>query len=110
MKAKGIHYYKCNSKGCNCNRNAEPLHEQFTSIFDQYTLKSEPLVPLIEKQMLATYYKYNEEKDDDKLTFKKRLKEIDGDIAWQKERLKKGEIPYELYLEFVADFKRKRRQ
>lgn len=44
--------------------------------------------------MLATYYKYNEEKDENKITFEKRLKEIDGDIAWQKEQLKKGEIPY----------------
>jgi hypothetical protein len=69
---------------CFIDRNAESLHEQFTGILDQYTLKSEALVPLIEKQMLATYYKYNEEKDDDKITFEKRLKEIDGDIAWQK--------------------------
>ncbi|RYF87204.1 MAG: hypothetical protein EON98_01300 [Chitinophagaceae bacterium] len=65
--------------------------------------------PLIEKQMLATYYKYNEEKDDDKLTFEKRLKEIDKDVAWQKERLKKGEIPYDLYLEFVADFEKEKK-
>ncbi|RYZ23107.1 MAG: recombinase family protein [Chitinophagaceae bacterium] len=109
VKAKGIHYYKCNTKGCNCNRNAESLHKQFTSILDQYTLKSEPIVPLLEKQMLATYYKYNEEKDDDKITFEKRLKEIDKDIAWQKERLKKGEIPYDLYLEFVADFEKEKK-
>lgn len=52
VKAKGIHYYKCNTHGCNCNRNAESLHKQFNGILEDYTLKSEPLVPLIEKQML----------------------------------------------------------
>ena len=59
--------------------------------------------------MLATYYKLSDEKDDDKISFEKRLKEIDKDIAWQKERLKKGEIPYELYLEFVADFEKEKK-
>jgi hypothetical protein len=72
------------TKGCICNKNAESLHEQFTGILEQYTLKSEPLIPLIEMQMLATYYKYNEEEKDEKFTYENRLKEIDKDIAWQK--------------------------
>ena len=104
VKAKGIWYYKCNTKGCNCNRNAESLHDQFAGILEQYTLKSEPLVPLIEKQMLATYYKFSEEEGDNKSIFEGRIKEIDKDITWQKERLKKGEIPYDLYLDFVKDY------
>ena len=104
VKAKRIWYYKCNTKGCNCNRNAESMHSKFTSILEGYSLKSEPLAPLIEQQMLATYYRLSEEKDDDKTTYDKRFKEINKDVAWQKERLKKGEIPYDLYLDFVKDY------
>ncbi len=54
--------------------------------------------------MLATYYKFSEEEGDNKSAFEGRIKEIDKDIAWQKERLKKGEIPYDLYLDFVKDY------
>ena len=104
VKAKGLWYYKCNTKGCNCNRSAKSLHNQFTDILEEYTLKSESLVPVIEKQMLATYYKYSEDEVDDKLIYENRLKEIGKNIAWQKERVKKGEIPYELYLDFIKDY------
>ena len=110
VKAKGLWYYKCNTKGCNCNRSAQSLHNQFMGILEEYTLKSETLVPVIEKQMLATYYKYNEEECDDKQIYENRLKEINRDIAWQKERLKKGEIPYDLYLDFIKDYEEEKRK
>ena len=110
VKAKGLWYYKCNTKGCNCNRSATSLHEQFTDVLNNYSLKSEPFVPLIKKQMLATYYKLNEEKTDNKSTFIARLKEIDRDIARQKERLKKGELPYELYQEFVGEYEAEKKK
>ncbi|MDQ3846109.1 MAG: septation ring formation regulator EzrA [Bacteroidota bacterium] len=109
VKAKGIYYYKCNTKGCNCNKNAESLHEQFIGVLEQYTLKSEPLVPLIKKQMLATYYKLNEEEGEDKASYENRLQEINKNIERQKARLKKEEIPYELYLEFVADYEKEKK-
>lgn len=32
------------------------------------------------------------------------------DIAWQKERLKKGEIPYDLYLDFVKDYENEKKK
>jgi site-specific DNA recombinase len=104
VKAKGIWYYKCNTKGCNCNRNAEVMHDKFTNILDHYTLKTETLVPVIEKQMLATYYKYSEEENDDQLIYESRVKEINKEIEWQKGRVKKGEIPYDLYAEFLKEY------
>ena len=67
-------------------------------------------MPVIEKQMLATYYKYSEEEVDDKLIYENRLKEIDKNIAWQKERVKKGEIPYDLYLDFIKDYEEEKKK
>lgn len=110
VKAKGIHYYKCNTKGCNCNRNAEELHDQFTHILEQYSLNSSSLAPLIKQQTLATYFKLTEEGEDDASIYENRLKEIDHNIERQKTRLKKEEIPYELYLEFVADFEKEKKK
>jgi site-specific DNA recombinase len=105
VKAKGIWYYKCNTRGCNCNRNAEKMHDKFEDILGNYTLRSESLIPLIEKQMLSTYYRFTEEEGDDKLIYKSRIKEIDKEIEWQKARVKKGEIPYNLYAEFLKEYK-----
>lgn len=110
VKAKGIYYYKCNSKGCNCNRSAEKLHKQFKGILEEYTLKTDSLAPLIKQQMLATYYKLTEEQTEDESIFERRLKEIDRNIERQKERLKKEEIPYELYLEFVGGYEQEKKK
>lgn len=110
VKAKGIWYYKCNTKGCNCNRNAEEMHSKFTDILDHYTLKSEPLVPLVEQQMLATYYKYSGEEKDDRLVYEKAIKEIDVKIEKQKRRLEDEEIPYAIYLEFVTKYEKEKKK
>jgi hypothetical protein len=110
VKSKGIHYYKCNTKGCNCNRNAEELHGQFTHILNQYSLNSASLAPLIKQQTLATYYKLTEEGEDDTAIYESRLKEIDYNIERQKTRLKKEELPYKFYLEFEADFQKEKKK
>jgi hypothetical protein len=42
--------------------------------------------------------------------YKSRLKEINHNIERQKTRLKKEETTYELYLEFVSDFEKEKKQ
>ena len=111
VKTKHIHYYKCNTKRCNCNRNAEELHRQFIRGLMEYTLEIDSVLePLIKKQMLATYYKFNEEEADEKAILESKLKEIDENMERQKTRLKKEEIPYDLYLEFIADFEKEKKK
>ena len=111
VKAKGIYYYKCNTKSCNCNRNAKELHKKFIRELMEYTLEIDSaLEPLIKKQMLATYCKFNEEEADEKAILETKLQEVDGDIERQKKRLKKEEIPYDLYLEFIADLEKEKKK
>lgn len=110
VKAKGLYYYKCNNKGCNCNRNAQELHLQFLSKLSEYTLYDESLIPLIRKQTLATYYKRRENKQDEKSILKERLLELDRKTARQKDRVKNEEIPYSLFLEFQASYEQERKE
>lgn len=110
VKAKGIHYYKCNNKGCNCNKNAESLHGIFLSKLIKYTLEDESLAPLIRKQAIATYYKYSGEESDEKSILHKKLQELENKTAHQKKRVEKEEIPYELFLEFKAGYENQKKE
>ena len=110
VKAKGIWYYKCNTVGCKCNKNASSLHKQFSELLDGYTFKTEALVPLIKKQMLATYYKLSEAEVDNKAILEKKYSEIHAKLERLKTRLKNEEISYTLYLEFAGDFQKERKQ
>jgi site-specific DNA recombinase len=110
VKAKGIYYYKCNTVGCKCNKNAGSLHKQFTDLLQKYTFKKESLAPVIRKQMLATYYKSVEEEVDERSTFKKNLEEIVAKLGRLKTKLKNEEISYALYLEFVAELEKERQE
>src|SRR5690606_35843502 len=101
VQKKGIYYYKCNTKGCNCNRNAEHLHSHFFEvILSEFTLQTESLIPLIRKQMLATYYKLTESEIDDRDLLLNNIQEVDKKLERQKTRLKEEEITFDLYLEF----------
>lgn len=110
VKAKGIYYYKCNTVGCKCNKNATSLHTQFVQLLENYTFKTESLVPLIKKQMLATYYKFVEEEVDDNTTLQKNLEEVRAKLERQKTRLKNEELSYALYLKFVDDLEKEQRE
>jgi site-specific DNA recombinase len=110
VKVKGIYYYKCNNNGCNCNKNAEGLHDIFLSKLGEYVLQDESLAPLIRKQAIATYYRNSEEESDDKSTLNKKLQDLDKKIARLKERLKNEEIPYDLFQEFKAGYEQERKE
>jgi site-specific DNA recombinase len=110
VKAKGIYYYKCNTKGCNCNKNAERLHEKFLEVLNKYTLNTTSIVPLIRQQMLATYFKFTEGEIDDKGSLLITIQEIDKKLERQKKRLREEEITYDLYLEFKGELETEKKQ
>ena len=114
VKAKGIYYYKCNTKSCNCNKNAERLHDIFKGKLMEYMLVDialmPELIPLMKKQVLATYHRLTVQGSDDKTYLHKKLQEIDKNIERQKERVKKEEIPYELFLEFKAGYENEKKE
>ena len=60
VKKKGLHYYKCNTKGCRCNVSAKKLHEQFIDLLKQYTLPEE-ILPIVREIMLNVLRERSEE-------------------------------------------------
>ena len=47
VKARGIHYYKCRTNGCKCNKNAEQVNKLFSGFLDKYTLTPNLIKPFL---------------------------------------------------------------
>jgi len=60
--------------------------------------------------MLATYYKFNVEEALEKTIFENKLHDIAKNVERLKTRLKNEEIPYDLYLEFLADLEKEKKE
>ena len=46
VKKKNLFYYKCRTKGCNCNKNAKDLNNNFQSYLDTYKIHPDFIEPL----------------------------------------------------------------
>lgn len=98
VKKKNLYYYKCRTKGCNCNKSAKDMHKLFIDVLTKYSVKKE-LLPAIAHQYESAFYKRNKESIDKKTQSEKRLKEIDEVIESLDEKLYlTQEITKEKYL------------
>jgi site-specific DNA recombinase len=75
VRAKNLWYYKCNTKGCRCNKNAAAMHKLFEELLAALTLPAEFAEPL-QYQIEATYKEQNKESEESSATFKARLAEV----------------------------------
>jgi site-specific DNA recombinase len=55
VKAKNLYYYKCTTKGCRVSISAKQLNGDFLKYLEQYSLKPELFVPLLDD--LKAYFK-----------------------------------------------------
>ncbi len=46
VKKKGLYYYKCNTKGCKCNKSAKIMHEEFVSLLSAFEIDKKHFQPL----------------------------------------------------------------
>jgi DNA invertase Pin-like site-specific DNA recombinase len=61
VKAKGLHYYKCNKKGCKVNTSAKKSNEDFREIISHFVLEDN-LRALAKRELLATFAEAEKEK------------------------------------------------
>ena len=59
------YYYKCNKKGCGCNRRSSELHDKFHNLMRDYELREE-YKELVMDQLLNLYHSLTESKLEDK--------------------------------------------
>jgi len=74
VKRKGIHYYKCRTAGCKCNRNAEALNQKFSQYLTQFQFKPD-LMPLLKRQLELILEDSVQSNGEEKKLLQRKLKE-----------------------------------
>lgn len=93
-------YYKCPTKGCKVNITASKVNEQFVQLLDKVKLDQE-IIPLAKKQLAATFEEMNASNRALVKSLKKQLRKLKEDIASTKKKVFKGEMPTDIYEEFM---------
>jgi hypothetical protein len=98
-----VAYYKCNTKGCKCNRNANEVNRQFESMLKMFSLKEEYL-PLIKEQMYFTFQEHNASLIELETTIKRQLTDISVKLDRLEERYIMEEVTGDLYVKYKTKF------
>ena len=109
VKAKGLWYYKCRTKGCKCNKSAKEIHLLFQEFLSTFNIRVEFKEPLL-KKMEAIWNEINKESIDVEESYNKQLVEIAkqiDDIA--ESRFIKKEMNQETYDKFLGRFEEERK-
>ncbi len=105
VRKKNIHYYKCNSKGCGNNKNANQLHDKFKKILESFRMDDNPeLVQLLTKQMTATFNQMTGQHREEEAVLLKRQEDIVRKVNRLEERFIEEEITSDLYNKYLAKY------
>jgi site-specific DNA recombinase len=105
------YYYKCRTAGCNCNKRADKLHEDFLNILGAYQLSiSEEIKQLLKQQMLTTYRQLTKEKEENKLKLTHQINELVKKICRLEERYVSEEIDRDVFIRFKEKFIAERKE
>ena len=106
------YYYKCNTKGCNCNKRADSLHETFKDMLSDFVLDiyDEDVMHIVKQQLIATYNQLNETKEEDRSNIKKQLAESNSKLERLEERFVLEEISKEMWDKFRTKFVKEREE
>jgi DNA invertase Pin-like site-specific DNA recombinase len=100
------YYYKCRTKGCGVNKNAEELHDKFLILLDDYTIALTPGIEhFLRKHTIAAFNKLNEEKTDNVEKMKAQVLGLDKKINRLEERFIEEEITKEMFLKYTEKAK-----
>lgn len=96
VKKKGKYYYKCNRKGCKCNKNAEKMHELFIEYLKSFSSDPKNHEPLT-MQLKLTFEYMNKQNESNHHLLDTKLKEANDKLHKVQERFALGEIDKEIY-------------
>lgn len=101
---KRIYYYKCNRVGCQCNRNAEHLHNIFKLKLSQYQITSS-VAGIARKTFMAAFDLFTEHTYERRKPIEMKLAEIREKLEKVEERYAFGELERSLYEKFSGKLK-----
>lgn len=98
VKKKNIHYYKCNTKACNNNKNAKALNGLFERLLDNFRIdRAKDVVEMIKRQTIAVFNQLTAGKQGDYQYLQDQHSAIVKKINRLEERYIEEEIGGDLY-------------
>lgn len=91
VKKKGLYYYKCRSKGCNCSKSAKKLHQSFTEELKQLEVDQD-LQEVMREVMIYVYDEMTHEVRSKSAYAQKKISELNSKLGKLEERFALGEI------------------
>ena len=105
VKAKRLHYYKCN--GCKSNHNINKLHGLYSELLSKYAVPRE-LTPIFSKVLIKVFRERNTGQSDLKKNLSKQLTECNNQLKEVNVKYGLGDIPTEAYNATIETLKEKR--
>ncbi len=100
------YYYKCNTKGCGCNKRAESLHDAYKAMMDSYSLPMhQDMQELIAQQMVATWWEHNKDATVQLQTLQAQKEEIGKKLQRLEERYVEEEIDRDMFTRYRDRFR-----
>ncbi len=109
VKKKKLHYYKCNTLGCRCNRSAIQLNLMFEDILKSYQIDDRFKAP-IRDQLLYVYKNLTTSDIEMTRSLKQSISELNVKFEKMEERFAFGEIDRNVYENIGGRLKEERKR
>jgi site-specific DNA recombinase len=96
-------YYKCNTPGCKCNRNANLLNHQFIERLNAFAVKGK-CYKLIDRYLKYTFKQMNSSLAENQAAERARIAELSKKVERLEERYILEEIAGDLYQKYKQKF------
>ncbi len=106
-KDTGKPYYKCNTPGCKCNRNADVLNHQFLERLNAFQV-NEKCYKLIDLYLKHTFKQMNSSLAENQAAERARIAELSKKVERLEERYILEEIAGDLYQKYKQKFELER--
>lgn len=98
-----VPYYKCNTLGCKCNRNANEVNKKFAKVLEGFRI-NESYIPLIKEQLYFTFQEHNASLQKNEEAINCQLTDIHQKLERLEERFILEELTTDLYEKYKAKF------
>jgi DNA invertase Pin-like site-specific DNA recombinase len=103
VKAKGLYYYKCRTKGCKHSASAKKLHADFSQVLSMFEIDKED-VPVVKQAVTSYFSAFFEEQEENIALVTSNVERIQKQLDQVEERYALGKISDELYLKFSEKY------
>ncbi len=104
VKSKGLYYYKCNRKGCKCNKSAKVMHERFASILKSFMIQQSE-IPLLRDYILNAVHEHTKANRELAINYQSQLVAEKNKLDKLTERFALGEITLDIFEKYAPKYR-----